>query len=116
MKILNVYKADNGDIFVRHNGSELKNASKEMFESNLKRMLDDFGLDNAIECKAEEIEHGIGHIKYYTQEGEFIATSGIHITDEFKVFSDFVFLKRISVKSKLEMMYKRVLKDCGVEL
>lgn len=29
-KILNIYKADNGDLFVQHNGCDLEDSSKEM--------------------------------------------------------------------------------------
>lgn len=116
MKIVNIYKADNGDLFVQHNGSELENASREMFESNLENMINEFGKENIVECKMVESEKFFSHINYYTQDGQFIATAGIHITDEYKACSDFVFLKRKSLKKKLEAMYKRTLKNCGVQV
>lgn len=100
MNILKIYLADNGDIFFQHDSLYQEKTHEEVIE--LMKSANSAYLNKTVEfikCNAIECKEPIQHLKYKTDDGEFIGEAGMHITKEFDVFQNMIYLKRVSERT-----------------
>ena len=100
MNILKIYLADNGDVFFQHDSLYQEKTCEEIIE--LMKIANSAYLNNSVEfvkCSAIKCQEPIQHIKYKMEDGEFIGEAGMHITKEFDVFQDMIYLKRVSERT-----------------
>jgi len=114
-EIKKVYVADNGDIFFMHTPGWETNMKPEEFT-------DEFTA-KAIEMAKEKIETGEvlpcearfskvihDHLSYYTPEGDFILTAGIHVGDKVWRMSDATYYVRQSSHTAVDAYTELVIK------
>ena len=103
MKVLQVYKANNGDVFFQHDNAYQPRTKQEIAEV-IKKAHEMYknGQFKEIEARLSTFS-GIG----YHDGDEFIGTAGVHVLERFHQVHNCIFLHRVNnKKSVVEKMMK----------
>mgnify|MGYP000921573821 FL=1 len=101
MKVEKIYVANNGDIFFKHNSLYKERTQEEI--ASLMKVANEAYKNHSVDfiiCKAVKYEDPIQHIAYRLPDGEFIGEAGMHVTTNFSVFQDKIYLKKVSEKTE----------------
>lgn len=106
MKVTAIYKANNGDVFFEHDGN-FEEISKDQQAALVEEAVKLFETSAPVEVEARHSLEPVEHVSYY-KDGEFLATAGMHVTPEYSVFQNHIYLHRESEKTENERLAKKV--------
>lgn len=111
MKLERVYVASNGDIFVAYDAdSEFTEQPQEDVArviAEARRMLE-AGLGLFANAKVSKSDIVPQHVSYYSLDGEFIATAGMHVMNNYDPSSRWFYLRRLSAETENEVIYDKM--------
>lgn len=100
MKVEKIYVANNGDIFFKHDSLYTERTQEEITKlmKDANEAYKNHSVDFII-CKAVETKDPYQFISYRLPDGEFIGEAGMHVTTNFSVFQDKIYLKKVSERT-----------------
>lgn len=100
MEIKKIYVANNGDIFFEHDQVFQELTLKE--EGELNALAEKAYKESSVpveKCNAIEHREPIPHLAYYVDD-KHLGEAGMHVTERFSPFQSFMYLKRVSGRTK----------------
>lgn len=102
MKVVRIYVANNGDVFFEHDGNVTELSELEIADliESARKLYENLDIE-IVNCKAVERDMmGIQFLSYRMADDSFIGEAGMHVRTEYCPIQNFVYLKRVSKRTK----------------